>query len=142
MSEYGLIGEQGVRTLKMLREQTFATLPEVPYLRLVSQSVDRYHDSSPSDREYRTYPVRMNVDASPEEIGIGAYSMDFTRGLGCVAPIATFERLGFEPKMGDAIEYDGARYEVVTVIRQYESRIGNTNEFLCYVFVVELQRGR
>lgn len=138
----GLVGVEGIATLKMLREQSFAFLPEITYRRLVSEAKDRYGDSSPSDREYKDYRVKMIVDASPEEVGIGAFTMDFSRTMACVAPIATFDRFGFDPKRGDAIMYDEALYEVVNVTRQSESRIGSTNEYLCFVFETRLQRAK
>lgn len=138
--EYGLLGKEGVATLRMLNEQVYASFPLLRYRRLVSEARDRYNDSSISERKYVDFDFRMKTDVGPEDIGLGALTVDFSRKIVFLATILSFEEKGFDPKMGDVLFYDEAEYEVSKVYRQLESRQGYTNVYLNFVIETELQR--
>jgi len=132
-----------VETQTMLKMEEFALkYPPLPYMVLVESKsiVDEFYGTSKrSGRVYDTFRIPVKPLVEPEEAGLTAFAVDWTRNSIFHIAAGALESLKIAPKIGDIIEFDGDRFEVKMTRRWKESRVGETNSYLVYEFITAVE---
>ena len=134
---------EDIETQSVLKMEEFALkYPPLQYGVLVeAKSIvdDFYGTSKRGGRVYNDFMIPIKPLVDPEEAGLTAFAVDWTRNAVFHVAKGALEALKIVPKMGDVIEFDGDRFEVKLARRWKESRVGETNSYLVYEFITAVE---